>query len=262
MRHAWLVLLAACGVNATPQPAPAPTLPTCVPDRDGAIEADELPVALGATATYYEGTNRTFASVATAGVWDLSKEEPTDTVVALGPTALKAQWYAASFATGAFVVDAGDGIDGVYHQDDVALWLDGLASQDPAAATRTLVHYAQPIAVLRFPIVDGDSYTAVAAIPDGVISGLPFVGSDRVTVEVSGEGRLDVPYVRFTPALRVRTRVEREPSSGGIEVTKRTTSFLFECFGEVARAESRVDEADPDFTMAVRLRRFALGVTP
>jgi hypothetical protein len=45
-------------------------------------------------------------------------------------------------------------------------------------------------------------------------------------------------------------------------VGKRTTLFLFECFGEVARAESRPDEASPDFTTAAYLRRFALGVEP
>jgi hypothetical protein len=40
------------------------------------------------------------------------------------------------------------------------------------------------------------------------------------------------------------------------------TSFLFECFGEVAHAESRIDEPNADFTTAATLRRFALGVTP
>ena len=42
-------------------------------------------------------------------------------------------------------------------------------------------------------------------------------------------------------------------------MTKRTTLFMFECFGEVARAESQTDEPNPDFTTAAYLRRFALG---
>jgi hypothetical protein len=42
-------------------------------------------------------------------------------------------------------------------------------------------------------------------------------------------------------------------------VGKRTTLFMFECFGEVARAESKQDETAEDFTTAAYLRRFALG---
>jgi len=265
MRAAPLLLLAACGVNETPQPAPAPTLPSCVPDRDGQITAAELPVVLGATIAYYASPAGATRAINTSGatIWDLSEERADDTVIALGPIPVKAQWYAPSFPAGQFVVDAGAGLDGIYHQDDQALWLDGTASHEAApAAGKTLIRYPQPIAVLRFPVADGDAYTTTAQIPDGVAAGLPFIGTDQVDVDVTGGGRLDVPYVQFSPALRVRTSVTRKPSTGTPVVTRRTTIFLFECFGEVARAESRVDEPAPDFTTAAYLRRFALGVTP
>src|SRR5262249_12854320 len=111
-------------------------------------------------------------------------------------------------------------------------------------------------------IADGDAYTTTAQIPDGIVSGLPFIGSDQVDVDVTGSGRLDVPYVRFSPVLRVRTHVVRKPSTGTPVVGKRTTIYLFECFGEVTHAESKQDETNPDFTTAAYLRRFALGVTP
>ncbi len=263
MRALVLILVAACGVNQTPQPEPGVTLPSCVPDRDGRITADEMPIAYGATSTYYAsptGATRTINTAATNKLWDLSEERPDDVVVALGPVELKAQWYAASFPAGQFVVDGGGGLDGIYHQDDQALWLDGTASQQ--MSPKTLVRYAQPIAVLRFPITDGDAYTTTAQIPDGVVSGLPFIGTDEVAVDITGDGRLEVPYVRFSPALRVRTAVTRKPSTGTPVVTKRSVIFLFECFGEVARAESRVDETAIDFTTAAYLRRFALGETP
>ncbi len=263
MRHLVYIALAACGTNLTPQPAPVPTLPSCVPNRDGVIDASELPIALGATISYYAGTNRTVDLVAKSGVWDLSAERPDDQIVALGPTALQAQWYAASFPAGQFVVDAGGGLAGIYHQDAQALWLDGTASNDMSpAAGKTLVVYAQPIAVLRFPIADMQAYSTTAAIPAGMIDGLPFVGSDTVDVDVTGSGQLDVPYVDFSPVLRVRTHVTRTPSTGTPVVSKRTTLFMFECFGEVARAESNVNEPSPDFTNAALLRRFALGETP
>lgn len=263
MRAALLLFIAACGVNQTPQPDPPPTLPACIPNRDGTITADELPIAYGATLAYYaspSGASRTVAT--TDRAWDLSEERSDDEVIALGPTQLGAQWYAASFPSGSFVTDAGSGLDGIYHQDERALWLDGLASHEEApSGGKTLVHYAEPVALLRFPLADGAGYSATADIPNGTIAGLPFIGTDTIEIDVTS-GVLEVPYVKFSPSLRVRMHVTRRPSTGTPVVTRRTTLFLFECFGEVARAESRQDEPSADFTNAVYLRRFALGVEP
>ncbi len=258
------VIVGACGVNATPQPEPAPELPSCVPNRDGVITEDELPIAFGAAANYYASPAGVMRTIATGGMaWDLSEEYGDDVVIALGPTKIKDQWYAASFASAQFVVDAGSGLDGIYHQDAQGLWLDGTASQQEApAGGKTLIRYAQPLPVLRFPIEGGDAFEATGAITDGIVNGLPFIGTDKIAVEVTGDGRIDVPYVRFSPALRVRTLVTRTPSTGTPVVTRRNVIFLFECFGEVARAESRTDEPNAEFTTAAYLRRFALGVTP
>lgn len=260
MRRALLLLLTACGVNQTPQPAPAPTLPSCVPNRDGQITADELPIALGATLPYYAGVNRTVDLAGNGGIYDLSMERPDDMVVHLGPVALAAQWYAADFPAGQFVVDAGDGLDGIYHQDAQALWLDGTASHDEMpAAGKTLVRYTDPIAVLRFPLHDGQAWSETGQIAAGTVAGLPFIGTDQVDIDVTAGQRLDVPYVEFSPILRVRTHVVRAPTGGTPAIGKRTTIFMFECFGEVARAESQQNEPDADFTSAALLRRFALG---
>lgn len=259
MRTAILIALAACGTNATPQPAPVPTLPSCVPNLDGQITAGELPIALGATLPYYSANDRAVDLVLHDGRWDLSSEQQGDaaSVVALGPVALGAQYYASQFPGGAFVVDAGAGLDAIYHQDDRALWLDGTASHD--ASGGTLVRYAEAVALLRFPLADGVSYTETGALPAAKVDGLPFVGADTFMIDVSGPGELAVPYVDFSRVLRVRTQLARTPSTGSPVVTKRTTSFVFECFGEVARADSRLDEPNPDFTTAATLRRFALG---
>ena len=247
-----LFILAACGTNETPQPAPVPTLPECVPNRDGTITAAELPIALGATLTYYTSSN------ATGVGYEMAQENASDQVVALGPVALGPQWYAASFPSGQFVVDAGGGLDGIYHQDSQALWLDGTASQ-AMGANQTLIVYPTPLPVLRFPITVGEMYSATVAY-SATIDGLPFNGSDELDVDVPDSGRLDVPYVQFSPVLRVREKAVRK--TGATAITRRTTLFLFECFGEVARAESKQDETNPDFTTAAYLRRYALGVTP
>ena len=262
--------LAACEDNTTPQPDVPPTLPTCVPNRDGQITAAELPIALGATVAYYASPTGTTRTVDLAGTgsgdahrWDLSAERADDVVVGLGPVELRDQWYAPDFPASEFSVPAGGGLDGIYHQTDEALFLDGTASQDERpAAGKTLIVYAQPVAVLRFPIVDGDAYSTVAQIPGATIDGLPFIGTDEIAVDISGRGRLDVPYVEFSPVLRARTLVTRKPSTGTPVITKRSTDFMFECFGQIAHAESQTNEANADFTTAAFLRRFALGETP
>jgi len=261
MRRAILLVLAACEANTTPQPAPQPQLPDCVPRRTGQITAATLPIALGATLDYYSDANKTVALAAQNGVFDLSQQFPDDPVVAIGPVALGAQWYAASFPAGQFTVDAGGGLDGIYHQDDQALWLDGTASQQDGAA-KTLIAYPAPLPVLRFPLADGQTWTATAELAAGtIVDGLPLIGSDELAVDVALGDQLEVPYVDFSPILRVRTLATRTPSTGGA-VTKRTTLFVFECFGEVARAESNPNEPNADFTNAALLRRYALGEEP
>jgi hypothetical protein len=257
----WIAL-PACGTNQTPQPAPVPPLPSCVPNRDGQITAAELPIALGATLTYYAGTNRTVDLAGQGGVYDLSQERPDDQVVEVGPVALGPQWYASSYPAGQFVVDAGGELDGIYHQDEQGLWLDGTASQQ-RGANQTSIIYPTPLSVLRFPLAGGATWSASSALPAGTtIAGLPFLGTDALDVDITAGARLDVPYVQFSPVLRVRTKATRTPSTGTPVVTKRTTLFLFECFGEVARAESAPNEPAADFTTAAYLRRFALGETP
>ena len=263
MRTMILIALVGCGTNLTPQPDPEPTLASCVPNRDGEITVDELPIALGATVAYYARSGDVTVPAFTGLDWKLDEEIKNEPVALVGPVALKDQWYAGSFASGQFVVDAGSGLDGIYHQDDQALWLDGTASQDESpAGGKTLIHYATPLPVLRFPIDDGDTYATTSALADSTIAGLPFVGTDKLEVEVTGEGRLAVPYVDFSPVMRVRTLATRTPSTGTPVVTKRTTIFMFECFGEIARAESTTNEPSAEFTKAAYLRRFALGETP
>jgi len=76
---------------------------------------------------------------------------------------------------------------------------------------------------------------------------------------VDGAGELVLPDVTFTQALRVRTRTTIEPLVGQ-STSQRQVSFFFECFGEVARATSLVDEPLEDFQTALEVRR--LGLLP
>lgn len=266
MRAAAIIIAiaaAACDANLTPPVEPPPPIAGCVPDRDGTITAAELPVALDVHADFYVGSDVT---VDLAGDdagdehrWDLSVERADDDLVPLGAATLADQWYAGSFPAGRFVTTAGDGLDAIYSKDDAGLWLHGTASTEMnPAAGKTLVVYTTPVPVLRLPLADGDHVAVTAPLPAATIAGLPFVGEDRFDIDVDGAGRLDLPYVRFSPVLRVRTHVVRAASSGGAQTSRRAVSFVFECFGEIARADSRPDEPAADFTVAASLRRFAL----
>jgi hypothetical protein len=219
-------------------------------------------VAIDVAGQYYQsppGQTRGVDLAEASGGWDLADEDPDDVIVEVAAAALAGHWYADEFASGAFVIDAGNDLEGVYHLDDLGLWLHGLASRDPdPPAGRTLLVYTAPVPVLRLPLRDGDAWTTVGTITDGELDGLPYVGEDTYDVAADGAGFLDLPYVRFDPALRIETLVEIAPAAGGVTTTRRQTSFLFECFGELARADSRPDEPDEEFTTAASLRRFAL----
>jgi len=262
-------LLAACDANLTPPAGPDAGGVTydCLPNLDGVITADELPVALSVPVDFYVSPDGTPIDVAgtvdEAGrrVWDYSAESAADSRVTITAEPIAGRWYEGDFPAGAFVLPAlADGdLDGIYSRDDTALWLHGLASpeQDPATG-RTLLIYDRPVALLRLPMASGDSFTSTGTITGGELDGLPYNGTDAYDVEVDGSGRLELPYVTFTQALRVRTHVVVAPAAGGVTTSRRQVSFVFECFGEVARAVSRPDEPARDFTVAAEVRRFAL----
>jgi hypothetical protein len=258
------VLCCACGTNRTPPGSDldAPAL-TCLPDLDGTIQSAELAPAYGVTATFLVSTAARSSANATASSapWDLTAPAADDIRVAFSAVPLGTQWYAASFPGARFVVplDPNDTIEGVYAVDDTALWLYGTASHDPSPAEgQTLRPYVSPVAVYRFPIVDGAAHMETGVVAAGAkLKGLPYQGQDVYDVHVDGRGQISLPDVAFTDALRVRTTVTVEPAIGA-HITRRQVSFLFDCFGEVARFTSADDEPSDDFTTAAEVRRFAL----
>ena len=260
-----MVLTGACGENLTPAEGPDASPATdCTVNRDGVMTADELPVQLGQAASVYvsdgpRAWDLNGTAVADTTRWDLSTELATDARALVQALPAADYWFAAEFPAGQFVIDDGADLLPIYHQDANGLWLHGSASRvESPANARTLVVYAQPIAVARYPLTVGDAWTSTGEIAGATIAGLPFVGSDEVRVEVVAAGRADLPYVRFSPVLLLRSVVARVESSSGNRLTRRTASFLGECVGEVAHAVSADDEPDPRFTNAVVMRRFAL----
>jgi hypothetical protein len=155
-------------------------------------------------------------------------------------------------------LDAAGTLQAIYSHDETALWLLGMASAeaDPPQG-RTLVVYDAPVAAYRFPLEPGATWVAVGEIRDATILGLPYAGRDVYEVSDDALGRLELADLSFTQAHRIRTRITSEPVVGA-SVSRRIVSFMVECFGEVARAQSRDGEVLEDFTTAVEVRRLGL----
>ena len=116
--------------------------------------------------------------------------------------------------------------------------------------------YDDPVPLYVFPIVPGAHWSTTGTIGpgDGMILGLPFIGENRYEMTVDATGQLDLPELTFTQVHRVTSTVTVQPSSGSA-VSRRAVSFMFECFGEVARATSRDGETVGEFSVAQEVRR-------
>lgn len=260
-------LAAGCaGENLTPQPAGdggAGTL-ACLPDLDGTLAADELPVVVGVRADYVIDTDVrvNLAGAAAAGeaarVWSFIDPAPGpgDAAVPIGPTSVDDLPDAGRFPGATFAVETapGSGLYQMLSRDDQALWLFGIDSADG----KTVLPYDQPVALLRFPLAPRDSWRETGTVSDGTTSGLPYRGTDTYDITDTATGSLAIPGVHFDQVHRVTTAVTVAPDAGGDMVTRRQSSFYSECLGEVVRATSEDGETSDDFTRAAELRRLSL----
>ncbi len=281
LNHPWpaglllLALLAAgCGQNQSWPAEREPYQPAgleplaCVPDLDGRITAAELNPTFDLPVRYLVSPAGEQRAVDVAGrvgadggrIWDWGADYASDQVAQVSAGALDGQWYAEHFPAGMLVlpVDLGGAIEAVYAYDDQSFRLLGLASaeSDPPAG-RTLLVYQQPVELYRFPLQPGMSWVGVGEVRDGILQDLPYAGRDVYQVEVAGGGELVLPDLTFTQVLQVHTRTVIEPAAGQTTST-RQVGFLFECYGEVARATSLPGEPERDFTTAAQVRRLGL----
>lgn len=258
------LLAAGCGANETfPRTNVAGDRAlSCVPDLDGRIVSEELPVAIDVAAQYAVSSEaRTVDLAGTVDaqgrrVWDWSQAVASDKTVAVQASTLAGKWYATSFADASFVapMDAAGTTEGIYRRGENALELMGIASVEK---DRTLLAYDPPVVLYRLPMAPGDAWTSTGRVSQGRLNGLPYNGTDTYDVRVDGAGRMRLPGFELAQLLRVRMHVTVSPSAG-VAVHKRQVSFVSECFGEVARATSATGEMADDFTQAAEVRRLGL----
>lgn len=268
-----VLLLSACGENRTFPTKEAYVAPTvapleCVPNLDGRIDASELKAAIGIPVHYLASPPGASRPVSIPGatnpagqrVWDLSIDYADDKIATLSASLVTGYWFAASFPTGQFVsaLDLGGTTLGVYRNDGSDLLLLGYASSEEMPTIgKTLVVYTPPVAIFRFPLEAGKQWISVGQVSNAVLRGLPFAGRDTYQVRVDAVGQLELPDVTFTQTLRVRTTATIEPAIGNA-IVRRQVGWVFECFGEVARATAADTEKNDDFTTTAELRRLGL----
>jgi hypothetical protein len=237
----------------------------CVPNLDGTIDANELAAVLGIPVKYLVSPSGTSRTVNVAGqtdtqgqlVWDFGTDFADDQVASIEAAALQGKWYASSFPNGQFATpfDAADTLEAVYSQDDNGLYLQGIAStQMSPPEGETLFVYDTPVTLYVFPLKAGTTWTTTGVVRNGMIRGLQYAGQDTYQGTDAATGQLVVPDFTFQQAHRIEFVVTTVPAAGENVVT-RQDSFLFECFGEVARATSETNETNDDFTTASELRR-------
>lgn len=249
-----MTFLGACYDNRTfpkhqPYQPPQQQPLACLPNLDGKITAEELVVTYGVNAHYLVSPAGEERTVDVSGkiddqgrrYWDWGAEYASDQLMNVSPQPLSDQWFAANFPGGQFVTsfDAGGVIQAVYSLDSEGLYLHGVASREEnPAGGKTLLAYQQPVLLYQLPLSVGQKRVAVGEVRNGFFQGLPYAGRDTYEVEVDSAGRLELTQFVFTQALRVRTRTTVEPAVGQSS-SQRQVSFLFECYGEVARERAR-----------------------
>ncbi len=238
---------------------------TCIPNLDDKIEASELQAAIGVPASFLvnpPGEERTVnleGSAAPDGspIWTFDQDFASDQQATIQASALSDKWYKSSFLDGEFAapVDVAGTLEGVYKHTDEALFLLGVASKEENPKKgKTLLVYDQPIALYEFPIQAGKHWIASGEVQNGLTYGLPYAGKDTYDVTVGDTGRLELFDYVFEQVHRVKLHIVQEPAVGA-SISTRETQFLFECFGEVARATSKPGEEKDDFKTAAEVRR-------
>lgn len=236
----------------------------CVPNLDGQIDSSEMAARVDTPVRYLVSPQGEHRPVDLGGrprgeqfVWDWSDEMPSDQLAVIEAGDLADKWYADRFPGGQFVApfDLGGRTEAIYSRTDSALRLHGIAStqQDPPEG-QTLMVYDTPVELYRFPLKPGNDWVSVGEVQNAKVRGLPYAGRDIYEVKVDAMGELALPSFTFEQVHKVHTKVTLQPAAGESQTT-RQVSFLFECFGEIARATSQEGETDENFGTAAEIRR-------
>jgi hypothetical protein len=233
--------------------------PGCLPDHDGTITRDELPLQPGRTATYRVAADATIDTAGTidgtgAHHWSLTAALPGETdrdVALVDPTG---QWWAPSFPDASYAtsLSAASDLVGVFRLTATRLQLLGVVSPT-GGSSRTELAYDPPVDVLTIPLSPSSSWTVDTTIT-GVAQGVAVYYTEHYDARVDALGTMATPFGDF-PVSRVAVDLMR--TVGATFVTSRTFAFVAECYSTVATVVSQDYESGSEFTDASEVRRLA-----
>ncbi|MGC4117338.1 MAG: hypothetical protein QM765_22815 [Myxococcales bacterium] len=260
---------------------------TCSANHDGVITKDELPVVLGAKATFVVAQN---VPVDTVGVqqangtvvWDLSGALSGDTKVEFSPTSLAGAWFESVFPGAQFSLRMAGSADtlGVLQATSDGLLLHGMVSPTESDGA-TKVQYLKddysedpaPVTTVAYPVQTGKTWTS-AGILEGdyggatyhcdptLVSCTPYPNCCiRHVYESTADkaGKVITPLGTFD-VVRIKNTIKFQTLTFGVWYGFRTVrSFVFvsECYGTVASMVAKDDESEEEFTTAAEVRRLS-----
>ncbi len=234
-------------------------LPGCVPNKDGSIVRDEVPIKSGLRATFRVAED---VEISTAGTdigngrrkWDLSAALPNDASVLVETLPLTGKWYAPKYSNATYATQLRKSSDlvGVFETAPGSLALRGVVS--PADGFyKTELTNDPPVSMLQFPLAVGKTWNSDTTV-SGYAQGVYSTYTEKYAAQVDAAGELVTPLGTFD-VLRVRIDLTR--TVGFYVTTVRTYAFITECYGNVASIASKDNEKDVEFTHAVEVRRIA-----
>jgi hypothetical protein len=243
----------------TPDDGGGIAIPGCVPNKDGTITREEVPIQAGLRATFRVAED---VEVSTAGEpaangrrkWDLSAALPNDASMLVETLPLAGKWYEPKYKNATYATQLRKSSDlvGVFETAPGALTLMGVVSPTEGLYKTELTN-DPPVSMLEFPLTldkKWHSDTTVSGWAQGVLA--TYTESYEAHVDAAGE--LVTPLGTFD-VLRVRIDLKRVV--GLYTTTLRTFAFITECYGNIASIASKDDEKDVEFTRAAEVRRIA-----
>lgn len=232
----------------------------CNANHDGSITLAELPFMAGRMGTFRIATN---AMWNTAGMsnpngsrtWDLSGQlaNDIDKVLTLGsPTA---QWWSPDYPSATYATELASSSDlrGVFNASSAALTMQAVVSPE-GGTYKTELDYDPPAQVLALPLTAGATWSSTSTV-SGYAQGVVAAYTEKYESRVDQVGTMTTPYGDF-PVLRVATVLTRTSGLATI-LSKRTFTWVAECFGPVATAQSQDFENGAEFTDNAEIRRLA-----
>ncbi|MFH1438194.1 MAG: hypothetical protein ABIJ56_20965 [Pseudomonadota bacterium] len=230
----------------------------CRGNNNGVIERSEIVVTRAAQGLYRVNEPGSHVQVDVAGeaggggaaLWDFTDKGERDFELRVDD--LDGTWFEESFAraTHTAPVDHLTGLLGVYRLGEDAMELLGAVSEEPG---RVFLPYDEPVAVIRFPLKEGDSWSVDTGVTNGVADGLEVSSEETYGFEVIAAGDLQMGSFLFRGTLLLRVELEQRFPGGAKEQTWQFI-WLHECYGELARISTH-EQPEGDVVRAHELRR-------